>query len=73
MKRIFQHPPEPLTGKKYWRSLSEYSNTPEFREWLEREFPAQLSERFFSFVSKIPQPIRGQENATLLVIPRIID
>jgi len=40
MKRVFQHPPEPLTGKKYWRSLGEYSNTPEFREWLEREFPA---------------------------------
>src|SRR5207249_2548740 len=40
MKRIFQHPPEPTTGKRYWRSLGEYSNTPEFREWLEREFPA---------------------------------
>src|ERR1700737_1954300 len=44
MKRIFPHPPEPLTGKKYWRSLGEYSNTPEFREWLEREFPAGASE-----------------------------
>src|SRR5437667_8063906 len=44
MKRIFQHPPEPLTGKKYWRSLGEYSNSPEFREWLEREFPAGASE-----------------------------
>jgi MoCo/4Fe-4S cofactor protein with predicted Tat translocation signal len=44
MKRVFQHPPESLTGKKYWRSLGEYSNTPEFREWLEREFPAGASE-----------------------------
>src|SRR5881392_2545905 len=44
MKRIFQHPPEPSTGKRYWRSLGEYSNTPEFREWLEREFPAGASE-----------------------------
>src|SRR5204862_36558 len=44
MKRVFQHPPEPLTGKKYWRSLGEYSNTPEFREWLEREFPAGASD-----------------------------
>jgi MoCo/4Fe-4S cofactor protein with predicted Tat translocation signal len=44
MKRVFQHPPEPLTGKKYWRSLGEYSNTPKFREWLEREFPAGASE-----------------------------
>src|SRR5881392_769374 len=40
MKRVFQHPPEPLTGKHYWRSLGELSDTPEFREWLEREFPA---------------------------------
>src|SRR6202011_1303105 len=43
MNRVFQHPPEPLTGKKYWRSLGEYSNTPQFREWLEREFPAGAS------------------------------
>jgi MoCo/4Fe-4S cofactor protein with predicted Tat translocation signal len=44
MKRVFQHPPEPLTGKKYWRSLGELSDTPEFRDWLEREFPAGASE-----------------------------
>ena len=40
MKRVFEHPPEPLTGKRYWRSLGELSDTPEFRNWLEREFPA---------------------------------
>src|SRR4026208_1124133 len=39
MKRVFPHPPEPLTGKRYWRSLGEYSDSPEFRQWLEREFP----------------------------------
>ncbi|MFN2541321.1 MAG: TAT-variant-translocated molybdopterin oxidoreductase [Chthoniobacterales bacterium] len=44
MKRVFQHPPEPLTGKKYWRSLTELSETPEFREWLEREFPSGAAE-----------------------------
>src|SRR6266704_6292482 len=44
MKRVFQHPSEPLTGKRYWRSLGEYSNTPEFREWLEREFPTGAAE-----------------------------
>jgi molybdopterin-containing oxidoreductase family iron-sulfur binding subunit len=44
MKRVFQHPPEPLTGKRYWRSLGELSDTPEFREWLEREFPAGAAE-----------------------------
>jgi molybdopterin-containing oxidoreductase family iron-sulfur binding subunit len=40
MKRVFEHPPEQLTGKRYWRSLGELSDTPEFRGWLEREFPA---------------------------------
>src|SRR6202163_4738371 len=40
MKRVLQHPPEALTGKRYWRSLGELSDTPEFRVWLEREFPA---------------------------------
>jgi len=44
MKRILQHPPEPLTGKRYWRSLGELIDTPEFREWLEREFPAGAAE-----------------------------
>jgi MoCo/4Fe-4S cofactor protein with predicted Tat translocation signal len=40
MKRVFEHPPEQLTGKRYWRSLDELSDTPEFRGWLEREFPS---------------------------------
>ena len=44
MKRVFEHPPEAATGKQYWRSLGELSDTPEFRGWLEREFPAGASE-----------------------------
>jgi MoCo/4Fe-4S cofactor protein with predicted Tat translocation signal len=44
MKRVFEHPPEPTTGKRYWRSLGEFANTAGFREWLEREFPAGASE-----------------------------
>jgi molybdopterin-containing oxidoreductase family iron-sulfur binding subunit len=45
MKRVFQHPPEsPNQQKRYWRSPGEYGNTAEFREWLEREFPAGASE-----------------------------
>ncbi len=40
MKRVFEHPPEAQTGKRYWRSLGELSDTPEFRAWMEREFPA---------------------------------
>ena len=44
MKKIFQHPPEPTTGKKYWRSLDQLANTPQFKSWLEREFPAGADE-----------------------------
>jgi molybdopterin-containing oxidoreductase family iron-sulfur binding subunit len=31
-------------GRLYWRSLGELSDTPEFREYLHREFPDQASE-----------------------------
>src|SRR6184192_295479 len=44
MKRVFQHPPEPPTGKHYWRGLGEFNDTPEFRQWLEREFPPGAAE-----------------------------
>ncbi len=46
MKRVFQHPPEPRDsgGKRYWRSLGELNDTPEFRQWLEREFPQGIAE-----------------------------
>ncbi len=40
MKRILEHPPEAQTGRRYWRSVGELSDTPEFRDWLDREFPA---------------------------------
>ena len=32
------------TGKTYWRSVDELADTPEFREMVEREFPAQAAE-----------------------------
>ncbi len=32
------------TGRRYWRSLDELADTPEFREWLHREFPQGASE-----------------------------
>ena len=44
MKHIFKHPPELETGKRYWRGVGELSDTPEFRDWLEREFPAGTAE-----------------------------
>src|SRR4051812_40550679 len=31
-------------GPRYWRSLSELSETPEFRDFVHREFPQQASE-----------------------------
>ena len=39
MKRVFQHPPEPLTRKRYWRSLGELSDTPEFANGWNGSFP----------------------------------
>jgi len=47
MKLKFTHP-EPtendIVGPKYWKSLEEVAETPEFRQWLEREFPSGASE-----------------------------
>ncbi len=37
-------PSPPQEGRIYWRSLEELENTPEFRQWLEREFPEGASE-----------------------------
>jgi len=36
--------PEPESGMKYWRSLDQLADTPEFRQFVEREFPAGASE-----------------------------
>jgi MoCo/4Fe-4S cofactor protein with predicted Tat translocation signal len=33
-----------LEGRTYWRSLEELAETPEFRQYVEREFPVQASE-----------------------------
>ena len=32
------------TGKKYWRSLEDLATTPQFNEWLHREFPEGADE-----------------------------
>jgi molybdopterin-containing oxidoreductase family iron-sulfur binding subunit len=34
----------PANGRRYWRSLDELADTPEFKEWLHREFPQGASE-----------------------------
>ncbi|HVY71742.1 MAG TPA: TAT-variant-translocated molybdopterin oxidoreductase, partial [Verrucomicrobiae bacterium] len=44
MKTIPPPCPEPEVGPKYWRSLEEQAESPAFRTWLEREFPAGASE-----------------------------
>lgn len=44
MKTIPPPCPEPEVGPKYWRSLDELADKPEFREWASREFPAGASE-----------------------------
>ncbi len=31
-------------GPKYWRSLDQVADTPEFRQWVEREFPSAAAE-----------------------------
>src|SRR3569832_2423426 len=35
---------EPRSGKKFWRSLEELADTPQFREFVAREFPQQAEE-----------------------------
>ncbi|MEY2428524.1 MAG: hypothetical protein QOJ40_1409, partial [Verrucomicrobiota bacterium] len=44
MKTIPPICPEPESGRKYWQSLDQLAETPEFRTWAEREFPAGASE-----------------------------
>jgi len=51
-KRVFHHPPELATGRKYWRSVGQLADTPEFRSWLETEFPRGASELNGSDVSR---------------------
>ena len=36
--------PSPQPGRAYWRSLDELAQTPEFQQWVEREFPEGASE-----------------------------
>jgi molybdopterin-containing oxidoreductase family iron-sulfur binding subunit len=36
--------PAQANGRRYWRSLDELADTPEFKDWLHREFPQGASE-----------------------------
>jgi len=44
MKTIPPPCPEPEYGRRYWRSLDDLAQTPECRQWIEREFPEGASE-----------------------------
>src|SRR5215469_15236237 len=44
MKNLNNNSSAPVTGRRYWRSLDELADTPEFKEWLHREFPQGASE-----------------------------
>jgi molybdopterin-containing oxidoreductase family iron-sulfur binding subunit len=44
MKTIPPPCPEPESGQRYWRSLDDLADRPEFRQWVEREFPAGADE-----------------------------
>ena len=44
MKTIPPACPVPDVGPKYWRSMDQVADTPEFRQWVEREFPSGASE-----------------------------
>jgi MoCo/4Fe-4S cofactor protein with predicted Tat translocation signal len=41
-KPVAAEPTKPIP--QYWRSLDHLADTPEFREWMQREFPAGASE-----------------------------
>lgn len=40
MSQFVQINPTTTTGRKYWRSLDQLSGTPEFKQWVEQEFPS---------------------------------
>jgi len=44
MTRPVQPTPEAQTGAARWRSLDELTETPQFRRWVDREFPAAAAE-----------------------------
>lgn len=38
MKRVWQHPAEPTSGKRYWRSLGQLTGSEASKPWQDREF-----------------------------------
>mgnify|MGYP002262365549 CR=1 FL=1 len=71
MKRTPTTPtPSAVTGRRYWRSLDELAETPEFRQWVEREFPEV--KRPIDDFHKVVARVDGQLDSLLdrdLVLP----
>ncbi len=44
MKTDLNNSSSPANGRRYWRSLDELADTPEFKDWLHREFPQGASD-----------------------------
>ncbi len=44
MNTIPSAAPKPATGRHYWRGLDQLAETPEFKQFLEREFPENATE-----------------------------
>jgi molybdopterin-containing oxidoreductase family iron-sulfur binding subunit len=44
MSSIQNNSTSAMNGRRYWRSLDELADTPEFKDWLHREFPQGASE-----------------------------
>ncbi|MCS1409522.1 MAG: Menaquinone reductase, iron-sulfur cluster-binding subunit [Verrucomicrobia subdivision 3 bacterium] len=44
MNTVFPIQETPQTGPRYWRSLDELADTPEFKQWVDQEFPEGASE-----------------------------
>ncbi len=53
-------------ARRYWRSLDELADTPEFKDWLHREFPSGASE----MVEDGPQPPQFPEDHVRVVCAR---
>jgi len=57
-----------VAGRPVWRSADEYSDTPEFREFLEREFPAGASELDRAEWSDAKDSRSGESRRTFLKV-----
>lgn len=70
---------EASQGRKYWRSLEEFAETPEVRAWLEREFapgasewPASVNRRSFLKMMAASLALAGASGCTKPIMKEIV-